>query len=417
MDERLKEIEARKLEILGLLKGEAEVDSDALDAEFKALETEEVEVRATIAEDARKSAEEETRKAEEAEEQRKLEVAKAEEEALAEKRKLAKEGKLEGKEIEEKEMTEKKFTVASPEYRSAWAKTMMGKPLTEEEQRAVGDATFTTAATFVAADSTHVGVNNGGLLIPTEVSTAILNIIEEQSPFFRDVRKLAVAGNVDLPYLYGADDAAWQTEGTDTLNEGVELRKIQLVGNELAKQVVVTWKLESMAVEDFISFITQELATKIAYALAKSVLYGDGSGECKGALYGLSATTGADVIAAVVAAYKALDQKFRIGAKAYISSDSGADLIGYQDDNGNYPFLMGIPAVSGLSVEVDPHLTSGDILVGNPANYVFNTVEPLSIARESHVAGRKTTYGAYMIADGEPIPGAFTKGGVTVVSA
>lgn len=417
MDERLKEIEARKLEILSLLKGEAEVDSDALNAECKALETEEVEVRATIAEDARKSAEEEIRKADEAEEQRKLEVAKAEEKALAEKRKLADEGKLSGKEIKENEMTEKKFTVASPEYRNAWAKTMMGKALNEEEQRAVGDATFTTSATFVGADSTHVGVNNGGMLIPTDISTAILNIIEEQSPFFRDVRKLAVASNVDLPYLYGADDAAWQTEGTNTANEGVELRKIQLVGNELAKQVVVTWKLEAMAVEDFISFITQELATKMAYALAKSVLYGDGSGECKGALTGLNATTGGDVIAAIVAAFKALDQKYRIGAKAYISSDSGADLIGYQDDNGNYPFLMGIPAVSGLAVEVDPHLTSGDILVGNPINYVFNTVEALTVARETSVAGRKTTYGAYMIADGEPIPGAFTKGGVVVVSA
>jgi HK97 family phage major capsid protein len=416
MDERLKEIEARKLEILSLLKSEAEVDSDALNAEFKTLETEEVEARATIAEDTRKSAEEETRKAEEAEEQRKLEVAKAEEVALAEKRNLAKEGKLEGKEIEEKEMAERNYNYSSPEYTNVWAKRMMGLELNAEE-RAVGDAVSTTATTFTGADSTHVGVNNAGLLIPEQVQLDMLKIWEDESPFFRDIKKLAVAGNISLPYLYAADDAAWQTEAVNTKNEGQEFREITLTGHELAKAVVITWKVEKMAVAAFIPFITAELAAKMGKAIMTAAWYGTGSGQPTGALLGLSATTGGDPIAAIVASYKALSADMRKGAKVYISTDIEADIIGDADGNGNYPFLAGLPRVSNLTVEVDPFLAAADIAVGNPQNYIWNFVEPVSIDAEKTVIGRKTTYAAYAIADGKPYPGAFTKGGVVVVSA
>ena len=55
--------------------------------------------------------------------------------------------KIGGKE----EMEERKFTTKSPEYRSAWAKTLMGVKLDEVEERAIGDAIGTTATTFVAS--------------------------------------------------------------------------------------------------------------------------------------------------------------------------------------------------------------------------------------------------------------------------
>ena len=42
-------------------------------------------------------------------------------------------------------MEERKFTTADKEYRSAWAKTLMGVKLDETEERALGDAIGTTA--------------------------------------------------------------------------------------------------------------------------------------------------------------------------------------------------------------------------------------------------------------------------------
>ena len=98
-------------------------------------------------------------------------------------------------------MEEKRFTTASPEYRSAWAKKLMGVKLDEVEERALGDAIGTTATTFVEADADHNGINNLGLLIPDSVRLDWLKIAEKASPIYRDIRKLNINGNIDFPYF------------------------------------------------------------------------------------------------------------------------------------------------------------------------------------------------------------------------
>lgn len=313
---------------------------------------------------------------------------------------------------EEKKMEERKYN--DQEYRNAWAKLTMGlseDKLTEEEKRAVGDAVTTTATTFVQADGSHNGINNGGLFIPKSVRMELMEIIEQMSPFFRDIRKLQVNGNVDLPYLFASDDANWYAELTDTVNEGAEYKNLQLTGWELAKDVVITWKAEEMAVESFISFILEELAHKMGVALINAVLYGDGSNKPTGVLNGLTAvTTGETPIDTIIATYKSLSTEARVGAKAYVSTGVKISMIGYQDDNGNYPFLQGLAGTDLFSIETDPFLKDYDILVGNPRYYILNENTPVRIDRESSVKGRKVTYGAYGIYDGKAKPNAFAKG-------
>lgn len=312
---------------------------------------------------------------------------------------------------------ERKFTIADKEYRSAWAKKMMGlseEKFTEDEKRALGDAVTTTATTFVASTEDTQGINNGGLFIPTSVREELLEIITEASPIFRDVRKLQVAGNIDLPYLFSADDANWYTELTDTVNEGQEYRNLQLTGWELAKDVVITWKLEEMAVESFISFILEELAEKMGSALVNAIIYGDGVNKPTGILNGLEPVkTGETPIDNIIATYKALAQKERVRAKAYISTDVNIEIVGYKDKNGNYPFLQGLATNKLVSIEVDPYLKNNDIVVGNCKKYILNEVTPLRVEKERTVKGRKTTYGGYAIYDGKAKPNAFAYGQYT----
>ncbi len=191
----------------------------------------------------------------------------------------------------EMEKEERKFTIADKEYRSAWAKKLMGlseDKFTEDEKRALGDAVTTTATTFVASTADVQGINNGGLFIPTSVRMDLMELISQESPIFRDARKLQVSGNIDLPYLFEADDAAWYTELTDTKNEGIEFRNMQLTGWELAKDIVITWKLEEMAVESFIAFILEELKNKMGKAIINAVIYGDGENKPTGVTNGLT---------------------------------------------------------------------------------------------------------------------------------
>lgn len=397
--DRLKEIEARKLELRELLEDETkEVNLEEVKTEIESLEAEEKEINDSIQEAEEKEAEEK--------EERK-EIAKA-----IEKREVHTE-KIE----EEKKMNEKRYTIASPEYRTAWAKKLMGlsaDKFTEEETRALGDAVTTTATEFVASTEDTQGINNGGLFIPTSVREEFMEILTQQSPIFRDVRKLQVAGNIDLPYLFASDDAEWYAELEDTKNEGQEYRDLKLTGHELAKDVVITWKLEEMAVDSFIAFILDELVNKMGKALINAVIYGDGKGKPTGVVNGLEAVTeGETPVDTILATYGSLSNDDRIGAKAYISSNVNMAIVGYKDGSNNYPFLQGIASNSLVNIEQDPFLKENDIVVGNMRNYILNEVTPVRVDKEVSVKGRKVLYGGYAIYDGKAKPNAFAYGKYT----
>lgn len=393
--DRLQEIEARKLELRELLEDETkEVNLEEVKSEIDSLEAEEKEIKAT--EEAEKSAEE------------RRNVAK----------KLETRNVSEIKEIKENvKMEERKFTIADKEYRSAWAKKLMGlseERFTEEEKRALGDAVTTTATEFVASTEGVQGINNGGLFIPTSVRNEFMEILTQQSPIFRDVRKLQVAGNIDLPYLFASDDAEWYAELEDTKNEGQEYRSLQLTGFELAKDVVITWKLEEMAVDSFISFILDELVNKMGKALINAVIYGNGKGKPTGVTNGLEKVTkGETPIDTILATYAALNDDARVGAKAYISTNVNMAIVGYKDGNNNYPFLQGVATNSLVNIEQDPFLKENDIVVGNMRNYILNEVTPIRVDKEASVKGRKVTYGGYAIYDGKAKPNAFAYGSFT----
>lgn len=312
------------------------------------------------------------------------------------------------------EMEERKFTTASPEYRSAWAKTLMGKKLDETEERAIGDAIGTTATTFVEADASHNGINNLGLLIPDSVRLDWLKIAEQASPIYRDIRKLNVPGNVDFPYLFGADDAEWYAETTTTKNEGQEFRNIKLTGHELAKAIEITWKAEAMTVEGFISFLLDELNEKMNKALINAVIYGDGSAKPTGITNGLTAKTNTNAIDLFKACLGDLSKENRVGAKIYVASDVADELAFYKDENGNYPYLVsGLGRAGKVTIEEDPFLSAGDVVVGNGQNYILNFNEGLRVDKEVKVQPRRVVYGGYLVADGNKKPGAFVYGKVT----
>ena len=313
----------------------------------------------------------------------------------------------------EMEKEERKFTTASPEYRSAWAKTLMGVKLEETEERALGDAIGTTSTTFVEATSNANGINNLGLLIPDSVRLDWLKIAEKASPIYRDIRKMNVPGNVDFPYLFGADDAEWYAETTTTKNEGQEYKNIKLTGHELAKAIEITWKAEAMTVEGFISFLLDELNEKMNKALINAVIYGDGSAKPTGITNGLTAKENANAIDLIKECLGDLSVENRVGAKVYVASDVADDIAFSKDKNGNYPYLVaGLGRAGGATIEADPFLAAGDIVVGNAQNYILNFNEGLRVDKEVKVQPRRVIYGGYLIADGNKKPGAFVYGKV-----
>ena len=316
-----------------------------------------------------------------------------------------------------------KFNVLkSDEYRSAWAKRLMCKDeseFTEDEKRALGVALTTTATTYTAPSSSADGVNNGGLFIPETVSMEILRDVELESPFLRDIAKTYVRGLITFPYKKTGSGAEWVAEGTDNKLESDEWGTLTFTQMELSKTIRITWKLEAMAVEDFINYIVEEVAREMRENLADKPFYGTGVNEISGiTLTGnnvdaeYEATTNA--LDAIKAAIALLPKRKRAGAKIYIAEDIALDIAFMKDDNGTYlnnPVNgVALNTVARFPVEVDPFLKDGDFVIGNARWYKMNFNENLSVSKDVIGRSRVNDYTGYCVVGGAPVPNSFVYG-------
>lgn len=299
----------------------------------------------------------------------------------------------------------------------AFAKKCLGRnDFTEDEKRALGDAVGTTATTFVQSAGGTQGINNTGLFIPKSIVMALEERAENESPIWRDVRKLRVRGNVDVPYLYAGDDANWYAELSNTANEGDEYKAITLVGRELAKNIEITWLVDQMTPEGFIDFIIDELYEKMFKAKVTAIIYGTGATykQPTGLTNGLSpVTTGDTPIDTIADAKATLSTKAKKGARTYVSPAVADAIRYYKATDGHYPYLMGLPA----GIEEEPNLQNNDIVVGNMRNYIWNEQEEIRLDVDINMPKRTVMYGTYQVCDGGAKDGAFAYGQYTVASA
>ena len=405
----LKEIEARKAELLNKI---AEAKTEEELAELR-----------KEAEDLKKEVPEEDKK----EEKKDGTITHEEERNL-----LADVDNLEQRKVEitnviknkEERKVEKEFTrnnvFKSEEYRSAWAKNLMCRnDFTEDEKRALGVALTTTATTYTAPSSGVDGVNNGGLFIPETVSMEILREMELESPFLRDIAKTYIKGLISFPYKKQSSGAEWVEEGKDNNLESDEWAELTFAQMELSKTIRITWKLEAMAVEQFINYIVSEVSREMREELADKPFYGTGLKEIAGiSLEGnnidaeYEATTTS--LEAIKAGLALLPKRKKAGAKIYIAEDLALDIAFLKDDNGMYinnPVNgVGLESIAKYRVEVDPFLKDGDYVIGNPIWYKLNFNEGISVTKDIIGRSRVNDYTGYCVVGGAPVPNSFVYG-------
>lgn len=398
------EIEERKKELAGKIQDAA--SSEELE-ELRS-QVDEINNEVPVEEQPPEEEQEVTEEASEEVTESKEEVVEAEEE-----RKLIRVGTEEIIPIEkvEEERTMNKYDIEA----RAFAKRLMNKELDEEEQRALGDAVGTSATTYVASASDVQGINNLGLYIPKSIRLELEGRARLESPIYNGIRKLRVRGNVDVPYLYAADNAAWYVELTNTANEGQEHKAITLIGRELAKNIEITWKVDQMTPEGLIDFLVDELYEKMYKAKVTAIIYGTGNtyNQPSGITLGLNAvTTGATPIDTIADTKATLSEDAKVGAGVYVSPAVADAIRYYKNSEGNYPFLAGLPT----GIVEDPYLANNDIIVGNLRNYVWNEQEEIRIDRDINMPKRTVIYGAYQVCDGGAKVGAFAYGQYTPAS-
>lgn len=147
-------------------------------------------------------------------------------------------------------------------YRSAWLKTLQGKPLDEAEQRA-----YTTAA------------GSGLPIIPETTANQIIKKMYEVSPILERCRIFHVPGNMKFAVEDVNDDATLHTENAAITPAGDKLKSVTLTGYEIVKLVKASRACSEMALSAFESYVVEIVAENIARRLEKYVFTGTGNNE------------------------------------------------------------------------------------------------------------------------------------------
>lgn len=244
IEKRLKEINDRKVEIRQLLESDTETDLDAIEKELDALEKEAQELRS---------------KKETAE---KIQA-----------------GEAEARKIEQPEVKKMDNVFETKEYRSAFFKKLLGKPLTEAEERA-----------YTSAD------NSAYAVIPVETANMIFEKMVKVAPMLSQITLLRVAGNIKFAVEGVRNTATIHTENAAITPAPDTLVYVTLAGYEYAKVIRISKTVATMAIDAFESWLVNMLAEDIARAIEDDIINGDGVDEPKGVAYANTWADGTNAI-------------------------------------------------------------------------------------------------------------------------
>lgn len=302
----------------------------------------------------------------------------------------------------------------SEEYKNAWAKTLMGKTLSEKEKESFE---------MVNEVFTHT-TDNTGIVIPNTVAKGIWELVGEIYPYFGDVTRTYVNGTLSMIQEDTSTEAKWVDED-EKMEDGKEtFKEFKLTGCELTRAITVSWKLKEMSIEDFIPYIQRKMAKKMGAAAGYGVTHGEG----------LTAASGKPEPMGVVTALKAEAETPQVvtytkgslptykditETRSKIKSGYGSGICIYANsttiwtklanilDANKRPIFIPDPTNSaafrilGLPVKEDDSMKDGEILFSNAsAGYHLNINKEVSMMTEEHVKDRKTDYCGYAIMDG-----------------
>ena len=312
--------------------------------------------------------------------------------------------------VEGEELTNK-----SEEYKIAWAKSMMGQKLSQEENKCFE---------LVNAAFTHT-TQNTGVIIPESVTKGIWTEVGEIYPYWNDIAKTYVNGTLTMLKEESSTEAGWYEEDVKTEDGKETFQKMSLSGCELSRAITVSWKLKEMAIEDFIPYIQRKMAEKMGAALGYGATHGKGQPgtgdtfkpEPLGVVTALEKEEGTpQIITYKKGGLKYTDltktrgkikSGYAGGLKIYANSTTiWNELANVQDANGR-PILMAdvvssrVYRVLSMEVKEDDSMADGEILMSNPQRgYMANVNKEISMTTEDHAKERVTDYCGYAIVDG-----------------
>lgn len=300
------------------------------------------------------------------------------------------------------------------EYRSAWLKTLMGKPLTETEQRA-----YSTAA------------NSALPAIPESTAGEIIKKMYEVAPILQKCKIFHVPGNFKFAVEGTNNDAALHTENAAITAASDNLGSVSLTGYEIVKLVKASRATANMTINAFESYIVEIIAEAIARKIENYIFVGTGSNQPGGVAQGGKGANGAytagtdlvEVAAATAVAESDITTLYGMLASGYernaVWTMSKATFFAYfyalmnKSKNNLIEFANGKYYIMGCEVYFTGSLTKGVAYLGDFAYIVGNYSQDITVVKSEHsgLATNSIDYLGACVFDSKPISGlgAFVK--------
>ena len=374
---RMKEINDRKAELRDMLQGSGEVDLDAIEKELRNLDTEykNLEKRAATIEG--------------------INI-----------------GTIPAVEIPNPVTARAADTFdQDKEYRSAWLKTLQGKALTENEQRA-----YSTAA--------------GSALpaIPESTANEIIKNMYEVAPILQRCKIFHVPGNFKFAVEGANNDAAIHQENKAITVAADSLGSVSLTGYEIVKLVKASRATVNMTIAAFESYIVEIIAEAIARKIENFIFVGTGSNQPGGVAQGGKGTNGAytagtDMVetsavteANITAVYGMLASGYERNAVWAMSKATFfADFYALMNKSKNnlIEFANGRYYIMGCEVYFTGSLAAGVSYLGDFSYIVGNYSQDIAVVKSEHsgLATNSVDYLGSCVFDSKAIAGlgAFVK--------
>ena len=374
---RMKEINDRKAELRDMLQGSGEVDLDAIEKELRNLDTEykNLEKRAATIEG--------------------INI-----------------GTIPAVEIPNPVTARAADTFdQDKEYRSAWLKTLQGKALTENEQRA-----YSTAA----GSALHA--------IPESTANEIIKKMYEVAPILQRCKIFHVPGNFKFAVEGANNDAAIHQENKAITVAADSLGSVSLTGYEIVKLVKASRATVNMTIAAFESYIVEIIAEAIARKIENFIFVGTGSNQPGGVAQGGKGTNGAytagtDMVetsavteANITAVYGMLASGYERNAVWAMSKATFfADFYALMNKSKNnlIEFANGRYYIMGCEVYFTGSLAAGVSYLGDFSYIVGNYSQDIAVVKSEHsgLATNSVDYLGSCVFDSKAIAGlgAFVK--------
>jgi len=280
-------------------------------------------------------------------------------------------------------LTMEKYTIKSPEYRSAYFKKMADEVLNEVEERAF----------------THVTSNFGGSL-PVETLNMIWSNMEESHPILGDITLYRTGSilEVTLHNAIAAGDAAVTAQGVAPADEENTFAKVTLSGKDFAKVVYVSYALGTMSGGALEQYLTSEIGERLGAALAADIV----------AQITADTATANKVTSAEVkeTTYAELNSLFALlkQAKDKVIYANDAAIYGYLtsivDTTGRPIFLPDANSgfagrLIGAPVKVEDSVPANVFLVGAPKKVIGNMITDIMVEKDRDIAKHVDIYAGY----------------------